>query len=281
MRDGSGPAAQRRVILNCDDFGSALCANEAVERALAGLATSATVMVPCPWGYDAVRRCVEHPEWAVGVHLTHTAEWGRYRWRPLLPRERVPGLHGPEGFMWPRTADVYAHASPAEVLAECVAQVEQAIAWGLRPSHLDSHMGVLQTDEAMFEVYLEVAARFGLPLRMAGEPELAAARSWAPWAVQARARARGRGLRFADDLLMGGRRRPGEDGRAFLLRTLAELPPGTTEILFHPAVDSPELRAMTGGGQDRVRDLQLLTADADLRRTIAEQGLERVSYRAL
>lgn len=276
-------AGEPRLILNCDDFGSALCANEAVAAALsAGIATSATVMIPCPWGYDAVQRAVAHPDWAVGVHLTHTAEWPTYRWRPLLPISRVPGLCGPDGFMWRRTEDVQAHATADEVRAESIAQIEQAIAWGLRPTHLDSHMGVLQTHGPFAEVYLDLARRFNLPVRMAGAREIAEALAWAPWAAELRERARAQGVRFADDLVMGSRRRADEDHRAFLLRTLAELQPGTSEMLFHPAADTPELRAMTGGGgADRVRDLRLLTEDAEVRRTIAERGIRLVSYRDL
>ena len=273
----------RRLIINCDDFGSILAANEAVEQALSrGVATSATVMIPCPWAYDAVQRARAHPDWAVGVHLTLTGEWARYRWRPLLPRERVPGLYGPDGFMWPRVADVHAHASPGEALEECVAQVECALAWGLRPTHLDSHMGTLQTHPAFYAVYLEVAARFGLPVRMAGERELReAATAGQLWAQGVRAEARARGVRFANDLVMDGRRLPGEDARAFLLRVIAELPAGTTEVLLHPAVDGPELRAVTGGGQDRARDLHLLTEDREVREALAAAGVRLVSYRAV
>lgn len=276
------PAAARRLILNCDDFGSCLAANEGVEQALtAGLATSATLMVPCPWAYDAALRARAHPTWAVGVHLTLTSEWPRYRWRPLLPRDRVPGLHDPDGFLWARTADVHAHASAEEALAESVAQIEQALAWGLRPTHLDSHMGVSQTEPAFYQAYLAAAARFSLPVRMAGADALArAVAGGQAWAATVRPAAAARGVRFPDDLLLEGSRSPDEDRRAYLLRRCRELGPGTSEMLFHPAVDSPELRAVTGGGQQRVEDLRLLT-DPLLGAELAGLGILRVSYRDL
>jgi len=42
------------LIVNCDDLGSSHAANLGVYEALrAGLATSASLMVPCPWARDA------------------------------------------------------------------------------------------------------------------------------------------------------------------------------------------------------------------------------------
>jgi predicted glycoside hydrolase/deacetylase ChbG (UPF0249 family) len=272
-----------RLIVNCDDFGSFFSANEGVAMALGGgVATSATLMVPCPWAYDAARRAAAHPEWGVGVHLTHTAEWPRYRWRPLLGRERVPGLCDPDGFLWARVADVYAHATPEEALAEGSAQVEQALAWGLCPTHLDSHMGVLQLHPGFFEVYLALAERFRLPLRMPSEKTVAEVSARLPWAADTRRRARACGIPLPDGFFYGsGPAEPGGPG-ARAARLVRELPPGTWEMLFHPAVDGPELRGVVpAGGEDRVRDLRALTEDPDLRRALAERRVELVTFRDL
>ena len=48
------PPDARLLIVNCDDLGSSRSANVAVYEALRdGIATSATLMVPCPWARDA------------------------------------------------------------------------------------------------------------------------------------------------------------------------------------------------------------------------------------
>jgi hypothetical protein len=48
-RLGYGPD-DRLLIVNCDDLGSSHGANAATLRAMtAGIATSASLMVPCPW----------------------------------------------------------------------------------------------------------------------------------------------------------------------------------------------------------------------------------------
>ena len=51
---------------------------------------------------------------------------------------------------------------------ELRAQVERAILWGFDVSHLDSHMGTLQLRADFFDVYLEMAVDFDLPMRMPG-----------------------------------------------------------------------------------------------------------------
>ena len=46
----------RLLIVNCDDLGSSHAANVAIEHSIRrGFATSATLMVPCPWAFEAVR----------------------------------------------------------------------------------------------------------------------------------------------------------------------------------------------------------------------------------
>ena len=47
-------AGDRLLIVNCDDLGVSRAANVATSRAMVeGVATSATLMVPCPYGREA------------------------------------------------------------------------------------------------------------------------------------------------------------------------------------------------------------------------------------
>ena len=118
-------------------------------------------MVPCPWARDAAAMYRGED---VGVHLTLNAEWDTYRWGPITHSPSL--LDGDGGF--PRTVeDVWDHADLDEVRKECRAQIERAIYWGFDVSHLDSHMGTMQLRPEFFDVYLELAVDFRLPLRMA------------------------------------------------------------------------------------------------------------------
>jgi predicted glycoside hydrolase/deacetylase ChbG (UPF0249 family) len=66
-------ADARLLIVNCDDLGSSASANRAAQAALAaGMATSATLMVPCPWALDGGEMAAAGGR---GVHLTLTCEY--------------------------------------------------------------------------------------------------------------------------------------------------------------------------------------------------------------
>ncbi len=151
------------LILNCDDLGFCHAANVGVYQALRdGLATSASLMVPCPWARGAA---AGYRGDDVGVHLTVNAEFDLYRWGPITHAPSL--LDGDGGF--PRTVeDVWDHADLDEVRRECRAQIERAILWGFDVSHLDAHMGTMQIKSEFFDVYLDLAVEFRLPLRLSG-----------------------------------------------------------------------------------------------------------------
>lgn len=264
-RLGHGPRT-RLLIINCDDLGSSHAANVAIEDCLSrGLATSATLMVPCPWAHEAVLRCAAFD---VGVHLTLTAEYAGYRWRSLTG---ASSLHDADGFL-PRTAEeVFARADLDEVRAECRAQIEQALAWGVDVTHLDSHMGTVQTDPRFVAVYIELAAAFRLPLRMVGE------RAEAALGFACRAPAGAVGLLFPDRLLSTW----GRPTREFMLERLPTLKPGVSEILLHPVEDGAELRGYDEFAADaRAADYACL-ADPGVRAAIAAAGIGLISFRPL
>ena len=155
------PADAKLLIVSCDDLGLTHAGNVATYDALRhGLATSASLMVPCPWARDAAGGYRGED---VGVHLTLNAELETYRWGPITHSPSL--LDGDGGF--PRTIeDAWDHADLDEVRRECRAQIERAIVWGFDVSHLTSHLGALQPRPEFFDAYLELAVDFGLPLRL-------------------------------------------------------------------------------------------------------------------
>jgi predicted glycoside hydrolase/deacetylase ChbG (UPF0249 family) len=259
-------ADDRLVILSCDDLGSTHAANVGVYQALRdGLATSAGLMVPCPWARDAA---ASYRGDDVGVHLTLNCELDRYRWGPITHAPSL--LDGDGGF--PRTiTDLWEHADLDEVRRELRAQVERAILWGFDVSHLDSHMGALQLRPEFFDVYLDLAVEFGLPLRLSGES------TQRDIGFPFRRLATEEGVVFPDRLVVV----PGVGSRAAFDKVLGELRPGVTELFVHPAVDSPELRAATPDWEGRVDDLFLVTGDETVRAAFDAAGIERIGYRPL
>ncbi len=259
------PADAKLLIINCDDLGSTRSANVAVYEALRrGVATSATLMVPCPWARDAAAMYRGED---VGVHLTLNAEWETYRWGPTTHSPSL--LDGDGGF--PRTVqDAWEHADLDEVRKECRTQIERAIYWGFDVSHIDSHMGTMQLRADFFDVYLELAVEFNLPLRMAG------ASSERAIGFPFRRLAAEEGIVFTDNFVwtpVGSRR--------MLERVLFDLRPGVTEVLAHPAIDSDELRVSHPDWAQRVEDHALLTSDSSVRDLIDRSGAVLIGYREL
>src|SRR5581483_1254568 len=225
-----------------------------------------TLMVPCPWARDAVER---FKDLDVGVHLTLTAEYPLYRWRSLTGAR---SLHGDDGYQ-PRTLDeLYGKADLAEVEAECRAQIEQALSWGVDITHLDTHMGAMQIDPRFVAVYLKLAADYRLPLRMIGEAGDRA------MGLDARARAAQLGIVFPDRFTFSW-------GRMMMREVfedhLAKPRSGVSELMLHCVDDGPELR-----GYDlteaaiRIHD-GILGADRSLKARLDRAGVKTISFRPL
>jgi predicted glycoside hydrolase/deacetylase ChbG (UPF0249 family) len=260
-------ADAKLVIINADDLGSCHSANVGVFECLAtGTVTSATLMVPCPWAREASGRYRGED---VGVHLTLNAEYPLYRWGPIT---YAPSLLGGDGGFPQTVEDVWDHADLDEVRRECRAQIERAILWGFDVSHLDSHMGTLQMRPEFFDVYLDLALEFRLPLRMVS-PGLERFIGF-----PARALAAEEGAVFTDHIRYGG----GVGSRALFEEDIPTLKPGVTELLLHPAVDSAELRSLASDDwESRVDDHRLICGEDGVRRSLAQAGAILIGYRAL
>ena len=260
-------ADDRLLIVNCDDLGMCHAANSGVYESLRmGVATSATLMVPCPWAREAAAQYLGED---VGVHLTLNAEWDLYRWGPITVAPSL--LDGDGGF--PRTqSDVWDHADIDEVRRELRAQIERAILWGFDVSHLDSHMGTLQLRPEFFDVYLELAVDFGLPLRLSGSS------SERLVGFPFRQLAADEGVVFPDHFITVNN---GVGSRRALEKVLFDLRPGVTEVYLHPASDTPELRALAPDWANRVDDLHLLVHDTALRARVDRSGVKLIGFREL
>lgn len=260
------PADARLLIINCDDLGMCHSANEGVYHSLRhGIATSATLMVPCPWAREAA---AQYRGEDVGVHLTLTAEWELYRWGPIT---QAPSLLGGDGG-FPRTIeDAWDHADLDEVRRELRAQIERAILWGFDVTHLDSHMGTLQLRPEFFDVYLDLAVEFSLPLRLSGRStqELVG--------FPFRDLADEEGVIAPDHFVYYS----GVGARSAFETYFEGLRPGVTELYLHPATDHAELRALAPDWERRVDDHQLLTAEPELVERLEAHGVQLISWRDL
>ena len=256
----------RLVILSCDDLGSCHAANVGVFQAIRdGAATCASLMVPAPWAGHAAELSL--PTDDIGVHLTLNAEHECYRWGPIT---HAPSLQSGEGG-FPRTLeDLWEHADPAEVLRELRAQVERALAWGIDVTHLAPHLTAITLRPEFFDVYLELAVEFALPIRLPST--VSAEQAGFPF----RRLAQDESIVFPDHFDHDWR--AGSAHRVYA--AIEALQPGVTEIHVQPAIDTPEVRALGEYTQGWIDDLELVTGD-DLRDRLEASGAKLIGYRAL
>ncbi|MGA0877726.1 MAG: ChbG/HpnK family deacetylase [Ilumatobacteraceae bacterium] len=258
--------ASKLVIISCDDLGSCHAANVGVYRAIReGVATCSSVMVPAPWARHAAH-LYEGED--IGVHLTLNAEHELYRWGPIT---QAPSLLSGEGGFPRDVDDLWEHADPAEVLRECRAQIERALFWGFDVTHLAPHLSVITLRPEFFDIYLELAVEFRLPIRLPST--LSAAQAGFPF----RQLALEEGIVFPDHFDHDWR--PGSRDRVY--SAIERLEPGVTEIHIQPAIDTPELRALTPHAQEWIDDLTLAVDDAELRSRLASSGAVLIGYRQL
>ena len=270
-------ATDKLLIINGDDTGMCHAANVATIDSLEhGLMTSATIMVPCPWFTEIARYAEVNPRKDFGVHLCHTSEWQVYRWGPVAPLGKVPGLVDNEGYLWRSVLEVYQHATPAEALTEARAQVRKALNAGIDVTHLDTHMGALNFDPRYAKVYLQLAKEFKLPLRMPSQ--VTAARFGF---TELREQFASKGIIFPDYLVYDELDEEKGGVKQFWLKTLRNLKPGVTELFIHAAKPTDELRHVTNSWKIRSEEYEVFTNDESMRQLIKNLGIIRVGYRPL
>ncbi|WP_426573299.1 polysaccharide deacetylase family protein [Aquihabitans sp. McL0605] len=259
-------AEARLVIINADGLGLSHAANAGTFEALRdGLATSASIMVPAPWAREAA---FQYRGEDIGVHLTLNSEYDRYRWGPITHAPSL--LDGDGGF--PRTVgDLWDHADLDESRRELRSQIERAILWGFDVTHLDSHLGALQLRPEFFDIYLDLAVEFCLPVRLSDASTERAI------GFPFRNLATSEGVLFPDHFVHV----PTVGSRQAIESAIADLPAGVTELHVHPAIDTPEQRAFDSAWTNRVDDHHLICFDTNLPAALSRHGIERVGYRAL
>jgi len=271
------PAGTKLIIVHADDLGETHAVNAAAMNAMkGGTINSASLMVACPWFPEMADYAKLHPDADLGLHLTLTSERVYYRWGPVAPTDKVPSLVDENGYFhhdWEHNQ----HVNPMEVEVELRAQIERALAMGVRPTHLDSHQyRLIMNGKELFDVMLRVAHEYKLPVFVnrdwfAAYPYLQASL--------------GPGDIVLDHTVTIEPEVPPEKWAEFYVTALTNLQPGVTEFVIHPGYDDEELRAATRerpswGSAWRRRDYDFFTSDR-FREILEQQKIQLVTWREL
>jgi predicted glycoside hydrolase/deacetylase ChbG (UPF0249 family) len=269
------PADSKLLIIHADDLGAAHSVDAAsfdgLER---GAVSSASIMVPTPWVTEVAAYARAHPNADLGLHLTLTSEWETYRWGSVAPADKVPSLLDSAGTFPNDEKLVAARANVVEVERELRAQVDRALALGIRPTHLDSHMGSLFTTPELIAVYVKVARAYHLPfLALRGDPRTAPQPPLSTNDV------------LLDAVVIAGPEVPRDQWKAFYLKVIADLKPGLTELIVHLGHDDSELQAVTVnhepyGSAWRQRDYDVMTSP-EFKKALQDNHVILVTWREL
>ena len=240
---------RRRLIVNADDFGRSPSINTAVVQAHRdGILTTASLMVTGDAAAEAVELARQNPRLGVGLHLTLLMG------RAALSPEQVPGLVDASGNFSDNPVKVgvnyfFRPELEKQIEAEMDAQFALFRRTGLELDHVNGHLH-LHLHPVVFRLLMKHSTRWGVKrIRLTRDAFWLNARI-APgeWlyrtshavifhalSLWARGEVVKRGLKHTPwvfGLLQNGR-----VDEPYILKLLAELPPGDAELFSHPGID--------------------------------------------
>jgi predicted glycoside hydrolase/deacetylase ChbG (UPF0249 family) len=244
------------LIIHADDMGLSHSVNTACIRAFddKGI-TSGSIMVPCPWANEIAGYVKDHPGMDVGIHLTMTAEWDLYKWSGVTSSDQIQSLLGKNGYFYATVEELGKVAKGEEAEKELRAQIDKAIASGVRPTHIDTHMGSVLANPELVKVYLSLSEAYHLPILFP--------RAYLSWLPPDVAKALDSNYFLLDNLFMLEPQMLTGKWIDAYKRAIEEMKPGLNQMIVHPGIDNDEMQAICKGHEDygsawRQHDLDLV-----------------------
>ena len=218
-----------------------------------------------------------------------TSEWQDYRWKPLTDGK---SLIDSEGFMWRSAKDVGKNGKYDELEKEMRAQIDLAHEWGMKPSHVDNHMGSLYGHLtgrfSLLKMTLRVCGDYGYAFRMFTSADKRVAPRGTPYflwnacTLLSKSWGKKYNVIMPDYLLFPDWDVMPTDSyesyRKKILDIWCNIPEGITETYVHPALETDELKSIVPLWEQRVWEYQVMK-DPETEKYLNAHGVELVSYR--
>jgi predicted glycoside hydrolase/deacetylase ChbG (UPF0249 family) len=253
------PQDSKLLIIHADDMGLAHSVNTACIRAFDNKGiTSGSIMVPCPWAPEIASYVKDHPGLDVGIHLTMTAEWDQYKWGGITSSDQIPSLLDKNNYFYASVEELGKVAKGAEAEKELRAQIDKAIASGVQPTHLDTHMASVLANPELIKIYLNLSEIYHLPILFP--------RSYLSWFPPDVAKTLEPKIFLLDNLFMLEPKMITGKWIDAYKKAIEEMKPGLNEMIVHLAVDNDEMQAISKGHDDygsawRQHDLDLVLSN--------------------
>lgn len=275
----------RRAIISADDFGFSVAVNEGIERAhREGLLSTASLMVAGDAAADALRRARRMPDLRVGLHLV------AIEGPAVLPPGEIAALLDAEGRIPSDQLGLglryaFSRRTRAALAREIAAQFRAFHTAGLPLDHANAHKHMHMHPFVAARLVAEGRAHGLRSLRIPAEPasvmaalgvpQGAGARALLLWTRQLRRQARRAGLATNDHAF--GIAWSGHMTEDRLLRLIPRLPPGLSEIYFHPAAGRDALLDRFMPTYEHEGELAALTSPA-VAEAFARAAVPRVTW---
>ncbi len=277
---------RRRVILTADDFGLSDAVNEGVERACRdGILTTASLMVAGPAAADAVRRAKSLPNLRVGLHVV-VIEGSSVR--PSAVKGLVDAAGDFSKDQLGASIDYFFSPKQRKQLrSEIRSQFTAFQRTGLALDHVNAHKH-MQMHPTIGRMMVQIGTTFGCPamripreptgpLRRAGARIGVGGRMLNLWSSMLRAQARRAGMQVTDHVF--GIAWTGHMTAERLVRLAPNLPPGLSEIYFHPAARRDSRLATLMPNYEHEAELAALLSP-EVRQAFETAGVERTTFGA-
>ncbi len=272
------PKDSKLLIIHADDMGLSHSVNTACIEAFdkKGI-TSGSIMMPCPWAFALTSWVKDHPGYDVGIHLTLTAEWDLYKWGGLTSSDQISSLLDSNGYFYPTVEAVGKAAKPEEAAKELKAQIDRAIALGVKPTHIDTHMGSVMATPELIKIYLGLADEYHLPILFP--------RAYVKMFPPDVAKVLESKIYLIDNLFM---LEPAMISGKWIdpyVKAVEAMKPGLNDMIVHIAYNNDEMKAITKGHDDygaawRQNDLNMIQSP-EFKELLKKNGIILITWRKI
>ncbi len=263
------------LIVNADDYGLTPDVSRGIRLAHdQGIVTSTTVLMNSEVIAQSLKLAAsETPNMGIGVHLNLT------HGSPILPAGEVSTLVG-NNREFPKKCVIFEalpRINPDHVYNEWKAQIEKMLEIGIIPDHLDSHHHISYLSPILFTIMVRLAHEMNLPIRHIPEGKSLDRDDCHVNELQV--------IQSSQNILAPKKLITGffQIGvtRQHLIMILADLIPGTTEIMTHPCcLGGRSLAGISGYVDGRMREFDILCSP-EIKRVIEILNIKLTNFKSL
>ncbi|MGC8561189.1 MAG: carbohydrate deacetylase [Phycisphaerae bacterium] len=272
------------VIVNADDFGfSAGVTDAIIDSHRCGILTSTTLICTMPDAERAAGMAKYLPGLGVGIHLCLTQGTSKSQNLRLIASPSADGRHASLDQSVPNLIRKvqFSRAAQDEAQQEWRAQIEWALAAGIKPTHLDSHKHIHHWP-VLRKIAIELAKQYNIgAIRCAREIPLDDLACGMGYRVLSRLAGRLARVLAAEGIATTdwfyGLAATGKFSEEHWLAIMQNLPAGVGEIMVHPGRADGLPTGSTRLVSQRELEWRGITAPAVVRR-LRDHGIELKNY---